>query len=100
MEKKNPHYLLKEIKAIVARMGTKAFTQTAKLGVARLGLSTSEALATITLLTGEDFYKSMTTHSDHKIWQDVYHTVCPGNKSAYIKFTLCDGAVVIQFKEK
>ncbi|MDR3054048.1 MAG: type II toxin-antitoxin system MqsR family toxin [Zoogloeaceae bacterium] len=100
MEKKKPHYLLTEIKAAVARMGSEAFTQTAKIGVAKLGLSMSEALATITALVSADFYKSMTTHTDHTQWQDVYYAACPGNKTAYLKFTLRDGAVVIQFKEK
>ena len=45
-------------------------------------------------------YKSMTTHADHRVWQDVYHAHCPNGKTAYIKVTLRDGTVVIQFKEK
>jgi len=45
------------------------------------------------------FYKSMTTYADHRVWQDVYHAPCPNGKMAYIKLTLQDGAVVIQFKE-
>ncbi|GHU12476.1 hypothetical protein AGMMS50225_20440 [Betaproteobacteria bacterium] len=100
MEKKKPHYSLRDIKAVVVSLGSEAFTQTAKAGVAKLGLSTSEATAIITSLTNADFYKSMTTHADHTQWQDVYHAICPGNKIVYIKFTLRDGAVVIQFKEK
>jgi motility quorum-sensing regulator/GCU-specific mRNA interferase toxin len=27
----------------------------------------------IMALTSANFYKSMTTHADHRIWQDVYH---------------------------
>jgi motility quorum-sensing regulator/GCU-specific mRNA interferase toxin len=100
MEKKKPHYLLQDLKAAVARAGTAAFTQTAKEGIARLGISVVDALTTIAAITHADFYKSMTTHIDHSIWQDVYHASCPGNKTAYIKFTLREGAVVIQFKEK
>lgn len=45
-------------------------------------------------------FKSMTTHADGRVWQDVYHTLCPNGKVAYIKVTLQAGAVVIQFKEK
>lgn len=45
-------------------------------------------------------YKSMTTHADHRVWQDVYHAPCPNGKTAHIKVTLRDGTVVIQFKEK
>ncbi|MGW8160341.1 MAG: type II toxin-antitoxin system MqsR family toxin [Desulfoprunum sp.] len=46
------------------------------------------------------FYKSMTTIHDATLWQDVYHAPCPNGKTAYIKVTLREGAVVIQFKEK
>ncbi|QEA11812.1 MULTISPECIES: type II toxin-antitoxin system MqsR family toxin [Comamonas] len=46
------------------------------------------------------FYKSMTTHADHTLWQDVYHAPCPNGCMAYIKVTFrADGAVVLQFKE-
>ncbi|MEI7455906.1 MAG: type II toxin-antitoxin system MqsR family toxin [Nitrosomonadales bacterium] len=45
-------------------------------------------------------YKSMTTHSDSTVWQDVYHAPCPNGKIAYIKLTVQAGSVVIQFKEK
>lgn len=46
------------------------------------------------------FYKSMTTHTDHRIWQDVYHAPCPNGKTAYIKLTQVAERIVIQFKEK
>lgn len=45
-------------------------------------------------------FKSMTTHSDSRVWQDVYHAPCPNGKMAYIKVTLRAGSVVIQFKER
>jgi len=38
--------------------------------------------------------------ANSSIWQDVYHAPTPGGKVAYIKLTLQQGAVVIQFKEK
>ena len=48
-----------------------------------------------------DFYKSMTTHVDHRIWQDDYRTDPNSGLQAYIKLTLREnGSVVIQFKEK
>ncbi|GHU28114.1 hypothetical protein AGMMS50256_09500 [Betaproteobacteria bacterium] len=50
-------------------------------------------------LTRDMLYKSMTTHADHKVWQDVYHAFCPNGKIACIKVTLQEGSVVIQFKE-
>jgi hypothetical protein len=51
-------------------------------------------------LSRREFYKSMTTYADHRVWQDVYHATTPVRKDAYIKITLRDAAPVIQFKEK
>jgi motility quorum-sensing regulator/GCU-specific mRNA interferase toxin len=65
-----------------------------------MGLTTSEMLSVIAGLKRHDFYKSMTTHADHHVWQDVYHAMTPVQKTAYIKITLREGAPVIQFKEK
>lgn len=65
-----------------------------------MGLSRVEAVGVVSALTGSMFDKSMTTNSNNKIWQDVYHTPCPNGKIAYIKLTVQDGAVAIQFKEK
>jgi len=45
-------------------------------------------------------FKSMTTHADHRIWQDAYQAPCPNGKTTYIKVTIQAGAIVIQFKEK
>ncbi len=46
------------------------------------------------------FYKSMTSHSDHTIWQDVYH-VPHGDIVLYLKFTVdAEGHIVISLKEK
>ena len=100
MEKSKPHYLLADIKHTVANTGMDAFTQTARYGITRLMLTDEEALAMIAGLSGAMFYKSMTTFADHRVWQDVYHAPCPNGKVAYIKVTLKDGVVVIQFKEK
>jgi motility quorum-sensing regulator/GCU-specific mRNA interferase toxin len=48
-----------------------------------------------------NFYKSMTTHTDHRIWQDVYHADLESDLRGYIKLKLREnGIVVIQFKEK
>jgi motility quorum-sensing regulator/GCU-specific mRNA interferase toxin len=38
--------------------------------------------------------------TDHCVWQDVCHALCPNGRMAYIKLTLRDdGVVVIPFKE-
>lgn len=100
MEKRTPHYDLAPIQEEVARLGAAAFTKTALDGGRQLGLTTVDMLAVVAGLSRREFYKSMTTHADHRIWQDVYHADTPVKKLAYIKLTLRDGAPVIQFKEK
>ena len=100
MDKRAPHYDLSRIQADVSRLGAAAFTKTALDGGRCMGLTTAEMLTVIATLTRRDFYKSMTTHADHTIWQDVYHAPTPVKKDAYIKVTLRDNAPVIQFKEK
>jgi motility quorum-sensing regulator/GCU-specific mRNA interferase toxin len=100
MEKLKPHYSLQEIQTIVARDGSQSFTFAAQRGAESMGLSRVEAVGVVLALSGSMLYKSMTTNSDNKIWQDVYHAPCPNGKIAYIKLTMRDGAVVIQFKEK
>ena len=65
-----------------------------------MGLTSAEMLAVIASLSRRDFYKSMTTFSDHRVWQDVYHAATSVRKSAYIKITMRDATPVIQFKER
>jgi motility quorum-sensing regulator / GCU-specific mRNA interferase toxin len=100
MEKLRPHYDLATIKALVARLGASAFTKTAMDGGRAMGLTTAEMLAVIAGMERRDFFKSMTTLHDHKVWQDVYHVMTPVAKIAYVKVTLRNDAPVIQFKEK
>jgi motility quorum-sensing regulator/GCU-specific mRNA interferase toxin len=102
MEKGKPHYLLSNIKALVAREGEHAFTFTARQDVWAMNLTMKDAADIIATLDHAMFYKSMTTHTNHRIWQDVYHGYCPNGKTAYIKFTLNEERqeIVIQFKEK
>ncbi len=100
MEKKKPHYSLSEIKAILLLRGMDALTYTARNNSRLMGLDESDVKAILLGLQQGMLFKSMTTHSDNKVWQDVYHAPCPNGKTAYIKLTLQAGAVVIQFKEK
>ncbi len=101
MEKHTPHYDLAAIQALIAQKGILVFTRTARLGFSDMGLSEAEALQVLLSLRKTMLYKSMTTHADHRVWQDVYHSPTPIGKTAYIKLTLrSDDTVVIQFKEK
>jgi motility quorum-sensing regulator/GCU-specific mRNA interferase toxin len=100
VEKRTPHYELARIQEQVRRLRAAAFTKTALDGGREMGLTTAEMLAVISSLSRRNFYKSMTTYADHRVWQDVYRADTPVNKQAYIKITLRDLAPVIQFKEK
>jgi motility quorum-sensing regulator / GCU-specific mRNA interferase toxin len=60
-------------------------------------------IALLQSLTTNDFYKSMTTHADHKIWQDVYWpcvTTHAGSIDLYIKLTVVDDVLIVSFKEQ
>lgn len=100
MDKLSPHYELGRVKAVVARLGVAAFTRTALDGGRAMGLTSGEMLAVIASLTQRQFFKSMTTYADHRVWQDVYHAPTPVGLTAYINLTMRDAVVVIQFKEK
>jgi len=100
MEKRRAHYDLHDVKALVSLKGADAFTMTALTNARLMGLSASQAVAVILSLTSTMFYKSMTSHFDTSVWQDVYHAPTPVGRCAYIKLTPQSGAVVIQFKEK
>ncbi|WP_295443332.1 type II toxin-antitoxin system MqsR family toxin [uncultured Thiodictyon sp.] len=97
MEKRTPHCKLSVVKAL-AEAGKVRTTHTARVGANALGFDYPGMLAVVMALTPADFYKSMTTHADHTIWQDVYRP----NTSAgdvYLKLTVIDDVVVVSFKE-
>ena len=50
-------------------------------------------------LSPADFYKSMTTHADHRIWQDVYRTKTSDRAEVYLKLTVIDDVLIVSFKE-
>lgn len=99
MEKRTAHYQLIDAQAVVARHGIDAFTRTAQQGADAMGLTAAQAVAVVLGLKANMLYKSMTSHADHRVWQDVYHAFCPNGRKAYIKLTLRERVVVIQFKE-
>jgi motility quorum-sensing regulator/GCU-specific mRNA interferase toxin len=102
MEKRIPHYRLSDIQAFVATPASRPFTSTALRGGLELGLTESEMRIVVFALSQRNFYKSMTTHADHREWQDVYHGMTDNGIEVYIKITATtDGRPpVIQFKEK
>lgn len=102
MEKRTPHHSLSDVQAVVAAPTSRPFTVTALRGGLELGLTEPEMRLVVLALSRRDFYKSMTTHSDHREWQDVYHGVTEYGVEVYIKITAyTDGRPpVIQFKAK
>jgi motility quorum-sensing regulator/GCU-specific mRNA interferase toxin len=97
MEKPTPHCKLNVVKALV-EAGKVRVTHSAKLGATALGLGFPEMLAVVKALTPADFYKSMTTHADHTVWQDVYR---PSTEvgDVYLKLTVMDDVLIVSFKE-
>ncbi len=77
MEKIKPHYQLSAVQDEVARRGAAAFTMTALRNGLAIGLTVAQMIDVVRSLTRGDFYKSMTSHADHRVWQDVYHAAAP-----------------------
>ena len=68
-----------------------------------MGLDFAGMMAVLEALTVHDFYKSMTTHADHTIWQDVYRprlTMEADSIALYIKLTVIDDVLIVSFKEQ
>ena len=97
MEKATPHCKLCVVKAMVAS-GRARTTRGAREGAVALGLDFDGMLAVVTALTTADFHKSMTTHADHRVWQDVYRPMTPAGE-VYLKLTVIDDVLIVSFKE-
>lgn len=97
MEKRSPHCQLSVVKALI-REGKVRSTFSALTGGAALGFDFQGIVAVILALTPKDFYKSMTTHADHRVWQDVYRPTTPAGE-VYLKLTVVQDVLIVSFKE-
>ena len=97
MEKLTPHCKLSVVKSMV-NAGQVRTTRGAREGAVALGLDFDGMLAVLMALTTVDFYKSMTTHADHRVWQDVYRPATPVGE-VYLKLTVIDDVLIVSFKE-
>ena len=97
MEKRTPHCKLVVVKNLLAAGKTRA-TVSALAGGAALGFGFEEIVGAVAALTPRDFYKSMTTHADHRIWPDVYRPKTPAG-DVYLKLTVIDDVLIVSFKE-
>jgi motility quorum-sensing regulator / GCU-specific mRNA interferase toxin len=101
MEKRKPTYDLAAFKAAFDDADKLKVTGTALRSAAALGFGREEIVATIRAMRRQHFYKSMTSHPDHRIWQDVYH-VPSEIGTIYLKFTadMVSEFLLLSFKEK
>ena len=97
MEKRTPHCKLPVVKALVEAGKVRA-THSARLGATALGLDLHDMLNVLMTLTPADFYKSMTTHADHTVWQDVYRPSTSAG-DLYLKLTVIHDVLIVSFKE-
>ena len=97
MEKRTPHCKLAVVKSMVAE-GKVRITISALAGGAALGFDFEEIVGVVAALTPRDFYKSMTTHADHRVWQEVYRPKTPAGE-VYLKLTVIDDVLIVSFKE-
>jgi len=97
MEKYTPHCKLSVIKALIDADKVRS-TQSALKGGAALDFDFLGMLEVINALTPADFYKSMTSYADHRVWQDVYRTVTEVGE-VYLKLTVIDDVLIVSFKE-
>ena len=97
MDKRTPHCNLSTIKALVDA-GRVSSTQSARQGAAVMGIDFDAMCGILKELTTSDFYKSMTTHTDHKVWQDVYRP-STAQGDVYLKLTVIDYLLIVSFKE-
>jgi motility quorum-sensing regulator/GCU-specific mRNA interferase toxin len=97
MDKKTPHYKLQTVK-ILLEAGKVRTTYLALAGGAALGFDSDGIMEVVRHLTPKDFYKSMTTHADHTVWQDVYRPTTKAGE-VYMKLTVMDELLIVSFKE-
>jgi motility quorum-sensing regulator/GCU-specific mRNA interferase toxin len=97
VEKQTPHCKLVVVKNLLAAGKVRA-TVSALAGGAALGFGFKEIVGVVAALTPHDFYKSMTTHADHRIWQDVYRPKTTAG-DVYLKLTVIDDVLIVSFKE-
>ncbi|MDS4012867.1 MAG: type II toxin-antitoxin system MqsR family toxin [Candidatus Accumulibacter sp.] len=97
MEKSTPHCRLPVVKAMI-EAGKVRSTMSALTGGAALGFDFAGIVEVVLALTPADFYKSMTTHADHRVWQDVYRPMTAAGE-VYLKLTVIDDVLIVSFKE-
>ncbi|MBF0106311.1 MAG: type II toxin-antitoxin system MqsR family toxin [Deltaproteobacteria bacterium] len=100
MEKKKRHYSLSLIKEFVSNGNWQPSWTALKKAREQFDFVKKDIEHVVLNLETSDFYKSMTSHDDSTVWQDVYRPFI-GDTQAYIKLSIIDNAtLLIQFKRK
>lgn len=98
MEKRVPHCPLSVVKALIEAGQVRA-TASAFHGARGVGVFDLVGMCgVVAALTPAHFQKSMTTHADHRIWQDVYHAQTD-QADVYVKITVIEDVLIVSFKE-
>jgi motility quorum-sensing regulator/GCU-specific mRNA interferase toxin len=95
------HYDLNELKELLENEKTRVITVRAQNDAFTIGYLTDDEIIKRCLeLRRSEIYKTMTTHHDHTLWQDVYKTKDP-TRTLYIKLqkNKQNTGVVVSFKE-
>ena len=101
MEKRRPSFRLERFQAVCGDPRRLAITRSALLDALSMGFGRADVAAVVRSMKASQFYKSMTSFTDSRRWQDVYHV--PWNGTVlYIKFTddALIGFAVLSFKER
>jgi motility quorum-sensing regulator/GCU-specific mRNA interferase toxin len=101
MEKRTSHYKLSKVKSLI-QSGQYIITGTARKAAAfDFAFSEEQIISAVLSLDMISFYKSMTSHTDHTLWQDVYKSVLEKGIRAYIKLQIIEEtSVIVSFKEE
>jgi motility quorum-sensing regulator / GCU-specific mRNA interferase toxin len=97
---KTAHYDLDELKSLIENPKTRVITRISETEAQILGFITHEEIVEQVLkIKKSDIYKSMTTHYDATLWQDVYKPIINDNL-CYIKLQKnhAGAGVVVNFK--
>jgi motility quorum-sensing regulator / GCU-specific mRNA interferase toxin len=78
--------------------GKVRITLSALAGGAALGFDAEGIIGVVMALTTKDFCKGMTSHTDHRIRQDVYRPTTLAGE-VYLKFTVIEDVLIVSFKE-
>jgi len=101
VEKRRPHFSLDSFKAVCGDPRRLEMTRSAAESAAAAGFEYIEISAVIRSMETRQFFKSMTSYTNHRRWQDVYHVMW--NRAVlYVKFTddVLTDFVVLSFKER